>query len=127
MANPSQLQERVLKVPFQIEPEGSVSYVTSPVVAAAQELRSAVMTFAGERIMRPGVGSPFSMQAFTPLASIDADFITMQMMTALGQQLTRSTVQSINVTAGNGTWNININYTPIAFAAVQSISIAINQ
>ncbi len=123
----TQVQEKVLQTPFQIGPQGAVAFITSPSAIAAQEILAIVLTYDGERLMRSGVGSPFSMQVFSTSLDNDSDFVTTSLLQALQSQVTRSTIQTLHVSANEGAWYITVLYTPLAFSTVLSTRIPITQ
>lgn len=104
-----------LKVPFQIDPNnGSVVSIFDPAVLAAQEIKTILMTMAGERTMAPQVGSPFSSHIFDSLTNTDSEYYTETMITALKSQVTLSTIQSTRFLSSrnDGTVTFYIEYTP---------------
>lgn len=122
MATAQQVRPRTIQVPFQIGSRGEVAYVTNPGAMAAQEIKAAVLTYEGERLMRPDVGSPFSTAIFGPIPGDDIDYLSNSLQTALARQCRMSVVNDVTFDMSTvGQLAVSINYTPIAFVGTMTV------
>ena len=118
MATPVQVQQKVLKVPFQIGDRGEVAFVTQPSVVAAQEITSALLTMQGERVMRPGIGSGFGSAVFENFPSHEVEFIRSELQTTLSRHCRYSTIHFVRMRSDQlGSLLIEVGFTPIAVSS----------
>jgi len=108
------VKQLTLKVPFQIGGTGGVATITDPVVLAAQEIKTVLLTLRGERVMRPEIGSPVNTRIFAPLDSADSELQTDLLLAALQEQCVLSNIQSATFTTStnDGVAIFKIAYTP---------------
>lgn len=118
-----------LKVPFQIDPvTGGVASIVDPVVLAAQEIKTVLLTMAGERLFNPGVGSSFNTHLFGAISSADAELQTELMLGALQTQVTLSTIQSavFTVSQNDGTLSFNVDFVPNGYFQNQTVNVTLS-
>lgn len=124
-----QVQERLIKVPFRVGDRGEIAFVTDPISMAAQEIRTIVFTYIGERVMRPGFGSPVQLSLFGPIRE-EEDLMMTQLNEALNQQCTLSSIQSTIVKLGDavnlGEIEVEIEFVPLSFTTIHTTTVTVS-
>lgn len=92
----SMLVSKEMTFPFRFDASGGVAATADPVEAAASRLRSLILTTAGERVMRPGLG----VSSRAMLFDSDTDFASETLREHLRSQVssTEPTVELVDVT-----------------------------
>lgn len=108
------VKQLAIKLPFQIDQTGGIATIIDPVILAAQEIKTVLLTLAGERLMRPEIGSPFNTHIFSPLGAADMELQIDLLLDSLQKQCILSTIQTATFTpnANDGVATFNVSYIP---------------
>lgn len=128
MANPQDVARRWIKVPFQFNSNGVVDSVSRISDIAAQEIKSVALTGRRERVMRPGIGTPFRLYPFEiNINQEDLSFYSNELTDALRRQCRYSDIDYAAVqTNTSGEFSVDVSYTVQGFDAMTSDRFILN-
>lgn len=88
---------REIALPFRVDNHGRIATTSNPDVIARQHLTTYLLTAPGERVMRPGFGTPIRQLTFEQLDPVQVTLLTDRVRARIAQDVSYIKLLNIGV------------------------------